>query len=237
MTTPTPKIRLLIADDQELIRDGLALMLAKQPDIEVVGVAEDGEEAIRLALLHTPDVVLLDIQMPRKTGIEATRHIHQALPTTRIIILTTYDADNLVFDAIRAGAHGYLLKGVKSAVLAEAIRSVKRGESQLDPLVAGKVMDEFRRAVNLTVNDQGHLAATQPIAAGRSPLIETLTEREHDILSLVAQGLSNKEIGDKLFLTEGTVKNYLGNILGKLHANDRTQALITAVRHGLVTIS
>lgn len=222
-------IRVLIADDQEIIRHGLELILRTQADIEVVGLAGDGEAAQNLALDLKPDVVLMDIVMPGMNGIAATRRIVSALPETRVIILTTYDADDMVFDGVRAGAMSYLLKGARSDDVLHAIRSVHRGESHLDVGVARKVMDEFRR-----------LSATESAERPGQPrdelAVEHLTPREMDVLRLLAEGHANREIAEKLVLSEGTVKNHISKIMGKLHANDRAQILVQAARRKLVKL-
>jgi DNA-binding NarL/FixJ family response regulator len=222
------KIRVLLADDQDIIRTGLTIILNHQADLEVVGQAADGVEAVEAAKQLQPDVILMDIKMPRLNGIQATRQIMAALPRTQIIILTTYDTDDWVFDGIRAGAIGYLLKDASSDNLAEAVRGAMRGESQMDPTVARKVLREFQH-VTAT-----HEAATPP-APAEEPL-EKLTDREEEILKLLAAGLSNREIAQQLSLSEGTVKNHISAILAKLHANDRTQAVLTALKRGLVDL-
>lgn len=228
------KIRVLLADDQDIIRTGLTIILNHQPDLEVVGQAADGIEAIDQAKRLLPDVILMDIKMPRLNGIQATRQIMMALPRTQIIILTTYDTDDWVFDGIRAGAVGYLLKDAPSENLAEAVRGAMRGESQMDPTVARKVLREFQHvtAPHRSVTDS---VTPVPAAAEEEPL-EKLTDREEEILKLLAAGLSNKEIAQRLALSEGTVKNHISAILAKLHANDRTQAVLTALKRGLVNL-
>lgn len=227
-------IRVLLVDDQEIVRQGLATILRYAPGIEVAGEAGDGLEATALAQALRPDVILMDLKMPRLGGIPATRRIRAALPETRVIILTTYDADDLVFEGIKAGAQGYLLKDAAGETLAEAIRGVVRGESQLDPSVARKVLDEFQRLAS-------QVPAQPTVAADGGNLdqeleVEPLTPREEEVMRLLVEGLSNKEIGARLHLTEGTVKNYVSAIIAKLQANDRTHAVVTALRRGLVEL-
>ncbi len=223
-------IRVLLADDQALIRDGLAVILNAQPDLEVIGQAADGQEAVELAARLRPDVILMDIRMPRLDGIAAARRIKETLPNARILILTTYSDDELVFEGIRAGALGYLLKDITRARLAEAVRGAARGEAQIDPAVAGQVLAEFQRMADLL-----HHRTIQPPTD--LPPIESLTPREETILRLMTEGLSNAGIAERLYLSEGTVKNYVSEILGKLQANDRTHAVVLALKRGLVKLS
>lgn len=221
------KIRVLLADDQDIIRTGLTIILNHQADIEVVGQAADGLEAVDFAKRLHPDVILMDIKMPHLNGIQATRQIVAALPKTQIIILTTYDTDDWVFDGIRAGAIGYLLKDTSGDNLAEAVRGALRGESQIDPTVARKVLREFQQLAT-------RRAAPPPVREDEP--LERLTDREEEVLKLLAEGLANKEIAQQLSLSEGTVKNHISAILTKLHANDRTQAVLTALKRGLVDL-
>jgi DNA-binding NarL/FixJ family response regulator len=215
------RIKILLVDDQPLFREGLRTLLSVNSDFEIVGEAGDGEEAIRLARLHLPAVVLMDLQMPILDGVAATRRLHDEQPDCRVIVLTTFDDDEKVFDGLRAGAIGYLLKDASSEKLREAIRLAARGESFLQPSVAAKVVAEFAR---LTKDTKLQVA----------PLLEPLSEREHEILVLIANGASNREIAKQLFLAEGTVKNHITNILGKLGVRDRTQAALKAKEMGLV---
>ena len=214
-------IKILLVDDQPLFREGLRTLLSVQSDFEIVGEAGNGEEAIRLARIHQPSVVLMDLQMPVLDGVAATRRLKAEQSQCRVIVLTTFDDDDNVFEGLRAGAVGYLLKDAPSEKLAEAIRLAARGESFLQPSVAAKVVAEFAR---LTGNNRGRISA----------LIEPLSEREREILILIANGASNREIANQLFLAEGTVKNHITNILGKLGVRDRTQAALKAKEIGLV---
>ncbi len=216
-----PAIRVLLADDQALFREGLHTLLSVQPDLEVVGEAANGEEAVRLAGLHDAAVVLMDVQMPVLDGVAATRRLHAARPACRVILLTTFDDDEYVFEGLRAGAVGYLLKDAPSSKLVEAIRAAARGESFLEPSVAAKVVAEFTRL--------SRQAPAQP-----QPLAEPLSERELEVLRLVAAGLSNKHIAARLVLAEGTVKNHVTNILAKLGAAGRVQAVNKARELGLL---
>lgn len=211
-------IRILLVDDQPLFREGLRTLLSVHADFQVVGEAGNGEEALRLARSLSPAVVLMDLQMPVLDGVAATRRLHAQQPECRVIVLTTFDDDEMVFDGLRAGALGYLLKDAPSEKLAEAIRFAARGESFLQPSVAAKVVAEFARLTK---------------RPGVANLVEPLSEREVEILRLIGGGASNREIANQLFLAEGTVKNHVTNILGKLGVRDRTQAALKAKESGL----
>src|SRR6478672_5364720 len=214
-------IKILLVDDQPLFREGLRTLLSIHSDFEVVGEAGNGQEAINLVRSTGASVVLMDLQMPILDGVEATRKLHHEQPGCRVIVLTTFDDDEMVFDGLRAGAVGYLLKDAPSEKLAEAIRVAARGETFLQPSVAAKVVAEFARLTKKTVR-------TPP------SLVDPLSERELEILRLIAQGASNREIAGTLFLAEGTVKNHVTNILGKLEVRDRTQAALKAKDTGLI---
>ncbi len=215
-------IRVLLVDDQALFREGLETLLSVHKDIQVVGQASNGQEAVEVAAKVQPDVVLMDVRMPILDGVGATRRLNKVLPQCRVIVLTTFDDDEYVFDALRAGAVGYLLKDVASARLVEAIRATARGKSILEPSVAAKVIAEFTRVSSMVP------------AAQMEQLVEPLSERESEILALIATGASNKEIANRLFIAEGTVKNHVTHILGKLGVRDRTQAALKARELGLL---
>lgn len=208
-------IRILLADDQALFREALSMLISSQPDLEVVGEASNGEEAIQLGESCRPNVVLMDLQMPVMNGVVATRHLHSQQPDCRVIALTTFDGDEYIFDCLRAGAVGYLLKDAPSETLFAAIRAAARGESFLQPSVTTRVLAEFTRL------------SDQPPTPW-STLVEPLSDREREILRLIAGGSSNREIAEALFITEGTVKNHVTNILSKLDVRDRTQAALKA---------
>ena len=210
------KLRLLLVDDQALFREALRTLLGLQSDFEIVGEAANGEEAIARVRELAPDVVLMDLRMPILGGVDATRRIVAEAPTTRVIVLTTFEEDEEVFAALRAGAAGYLLKASPSGRLCEAIRLAARGESFLEPSVTAKVVAEFAR-----------LGGREARRAA-PPLAEPLSARERDVLRLLSEGRSNKEIAADLGIAEGTVKNHMSNVLGKLGVLDRTQAALRA---------
>lgn len=213
-------IRVLLVDDQSLFREGCRTLLSVHDTLEVVGEAANGEEALQRVAALKPDVVLMDLRMPVLDGVTATRRIHAEHPQSRVIVLTTFDDDEQVFDALRAGAVGYLLKDTPSARLVEAIHASARGEVFLQPSVAAKVVAEFSR-----------LSPRQPV---NESLVEPLSERELEVLQHLARGQSNKEIAADLHITEGTVKNHISNILGKMGTADRVQAALKAKELGLV---
>ena len=228
----SPPIRIVIAEDQAVVRRGSALLLSMEPDMEVVGQARNGVEAIELAQLLRPDVVLMDLHMPIKGGVAATREITGALPGTQILVLTTLDDDETVFEAVRAGAHAYLLKDADEDELLETVRALKRGESRLTPQIARKVMDQFRRlAAPAQRSGEEALPAQQALTAP-SPAYkaDALTEKEERVLQHIAEGMSNRQIAGTLFLAEGTVKNYVSRIMEKLHANTRTELALKCRR-------
>jgi NarL family two-component system response regulator LiaR len=212
-------MKVVVCDDQAIIRDGLEMLLNLERDIQVIGQAQDGAEAIELVEKNQPDLVLMDLKMPVMNGIEATRRIRTRYPHVKVLVLTTYDDDEWVFDAIRAGASGYLLKDTPREDVIKAVRGTVAGKSFVDPSVAGRVLSQLAGS------------QTQP-----STLVaDKLTEREVDVLRLLAQGLSNADIAGRLHLSEGTVRNYVSAILAKLEVSDRTQAAVIAIQHGLGT--
>jgi DNA-binding NarL/FixJ family response regulator len=217
-------IRVLIAEDHALVRRGTAVLLATEPDMEVVGQACDGIEAVAMAEQLRPDVVLMDLHMPRQNGIAATREITRTLPGTQVLVLTTLDDDESVFEAVRAGAHGYLLKDVTEQELLDTIRALRRGESRLTPQIARKMMDQFRLLAGSPKLD------SENAAKNLEPNVEALSDKEEKILQLITDGLSNRQIAAAMFLAEGTVKNYVSRIMEKLHANTRTALAVMSAR-------
>ncbi len=213
-------IRVLIADDQALVRGGFRLILEAQGDVQVVGEAEDGREALELALALVPDVVLMDVRMPELDGIEATRRLLARDPRSRVLILTTFDADRYVYDAMKAGASGFLLKDVRPEQLADAVRTVATGEALLAPAITRRLVEQFVRR--------------PPPGAHAPEELGELTERELDVLRLVARGSANAEIAATLVVSEATVKTHVTHILTKLHLRDRVQAVVLAYECGLV---
>ena len=211
-------IRVFICDDQAVVCDGLEMILNADPEIEVVGTAYDGGEAIQAISRTKPELVLMDLKMPGMNGIQATQQIHQKYPHIKVLVLTTFGDDQWVFDAIRSGAVGYLLKGTPRAELVRAVKGTAAGETHIDPAVAGKLL----------------AYVVQKNSPQDTSITEKLSERELEVLRLLAHGLTNAEIADRLYLTQGTVRNYVSAILAKLDVEDRTQAALIAVRFGLV---
>ena len=217
------KIKVLIADDHRVVREGLAAILKMKDDIHIVGEAQDGVEAVEKVRTLVPDVVLMDVSMPRMGGVEATRQIKREFPHIGIVALTMYDEQQYIFDLVRAGATGYLLKDSESSQIVAAIRAIYKGESLIHPSVASKILAEF---------------SLMSQKKGKKPgwVEHDLTEREITVLRLVADGKTNKEIANNLDLSEKTVKNHIANIFSKLHVYDRTQAVLYAIRKGLVKV-
>lgn len=212
-------IKIFLADDHAVVRQGLEVLIATQPDMSVVGSAENGADAVRQVVKHNPDVVLLDIQMPKQDGVTATKEIKRLIPSAKVLILTSFGDDKTVFSAIKAGAHGFLLKSSSPQKLLEAIRQVYDGRSAIHPDIARRLLQEIQK----------------PPAEVSQPA-EHLTEREIDVLILVARGLSNQEIADQLVISERTARTHLSNILAKLHLANRTQAALYALKEGFAKL-
>ena len=215
-------VRVLICDDQWIVCEGLETILNADPEIEVVGIAHDGARALELIPEVSPDVVLMDLKMPGMNGIQATRRIRENYPDVKVLVLTTYGADEWVFDAIRSGASGYLLKGTPRSSLTAAIKGTVNGETYVDPAVAGKIFQQV---------------AQQAAPAATTSIVDSLSNRELEVLRLLAHGKNNADIAEHLYLSEGTVRNYVSAILGKLGVDDRTQAAVLAIRYGVVGLN
>jgi DNA-binding NarL/FixJ family response regulator len=216
-------VRVLIVDDHALFRRGLMLVLESEPGIEVVGEAEDGEDAVAKAEATAPDVVLMDVRMPKLSGIGATKAVAAVLPTSKIIMLTVSDEEEDLYEAIRAGAAGYLLKEISIEEVADAVRAVVQGQTLISPSMASKLITEFQNLSRMT-NDRSQVPAPK------------LTDRELEVLRLVAQGMTNREVADQLYIAENTVKNHVRNILEKLHLHSRMEAVLYAVRENLLEL-
>ena len=214
-------ITLVVADDQELVRDGFCSILGREPDLQVVGQAADGVQAIAATARTQPDVVLLDVRMPVMDGLQAGRRILAAATPPRVLMLTTFDADEYVYEAMRFGASGFLLKDVRSGELVEAVRTVAAGQALLSPAITRRLIERFVRA--------------GPPAAPPSPAVAALTPREREVLLLIAEGLSNTEIAGRLYLSEATIKTHINRLLAKLALRDRVQAVVLAYETGLIT--
>jgi len=217
-------MRVLIADDQRVVREGLAMVLGLLPDVEVVGAASDGDEAVAMAADLLPDVVLMDLRMPRRDGVEATRLLRERVPETKVVVLTTYADDRSVIDALRAGARGYLTKDASGPEIRHALRQVLDNHAVIDPAVQHHVVDAI--ATGSRAQDRRPL----------SPLPAGLTPREAEVLSLIATGMSNSEIAEQLVVSEGTVKSHINHLLAKIDARDRAQAVTFAYQHGLTPL-
>jgi DNA-binding NarL/FixJ family response regulator len=215
--------RVLVVDDQTVVRDGLVLLLGLLPGLEVVGSAGDGEEAVRLVAENHPDVVLMDLRMPRVDGVEATRRIKAQHPSVQIVVLTTFSDDESVFAALQAGARGYLTKDAGAEEIARAIDAVRGGDAQLDPSVQRRLVDALA-------------TGTQPSRRRRADLPDGLTQREVEVLTLIASGRSNAEIARELFISEATVKTHINNLFAKAGLRDRAQAVTYAYRKGLADL-
>ena len=222
-TSPIKKIGVLLVDDHAVVRQGLRMFIEMQNDMEVVGEGSNGAEAVDLAARLSPDVILLDLLMPQMDGVEATRKILEGNPKSRVLILTSFGDDDKVFPAIRAGAQGYLLKDIQPRDLVQAIRETYQGKAQLHPDVAQRLM----AAVS------GHVPIKEPKSVSLPKELEGLTEREREVLELIARGLTNREIAEKMVISEKTVKTHVSNLLDKLELEDRTRAAIWALKHGL----
>ncbi len=218
------KLRVMVVDDHALFRRGLEMVLSQEPDIELVGEASDGQEAIDRAQEVMPDIVLMDVRMPKRSGIEATAQIKEILPHVKILMLTISDEEGDLYDAIKAGASGYLLKEIPIEEVADAIRTVSAGQSRISPSMASKLLNEFA-AMSKASDERPQMPSPR------------LTDREMEVLRLVAQGLNNRDIAKQLFISENTVKNHIRNILEKLHLHSRMEAVVYAVREKMIEIS
>ncbi|MGV9377753.1 response regulator [Nonomuraea sp. NPDC003707] len=231
MTGGARMTTVIVVDDQAVVREGLVLLLGLLPDIEVVGSAGDGEAALRLVEERRPDVVLMDLRMPRMDGVEATGRIRAGFPDTQVVVLTTYSDDESVFAALRAGARGFLTKDADADDIARAIATVKRGDAQLDPTVQRRLLDTMSAPTRQTPATTGTIPPPPGIV--RDGLPDGLTPREGEVLALIADGLSNTEIAGHLYISEATVKTHINNLFAKAGLRDRAQAVSYAFRHGV----
>jgi two-component system response regulator DegU len=229
------EISIVLVDDHQLFREGVKRILEMEDDFKVVGEGADGEEAYRLAEIHKPDVVLMDINMPNVNGVSAAEHVISVSPKTRVIILSIHDDEGYVYRTLRSGASGYLLKEMGTNDLVEAVRVVASGGAYIHPKVTGKLIDEFRRLSEQEGPSQRTFSSDDSQAVDPS-LIESLTRREREVLQLMAEGKSNRAIGEFLFISEKTVKNHVSSILQKLNVQDRTQAVVISIKNGWVKL-
>lgn len=219
MTTDSTPIRILIVDDHTMVRDGISTMLQRQPDFEVVGEASNGKEGLEQAERLRPDLILMDLRMPEMDGVEAMRQIRLILPGVDFLVLTTFDTDEYIFDAVEVGAKGFLLKDTSRDELFNAVRAVSKGNSYFQPDIGSRLADQFAA-----------------LRKGGGHVADTLSEREREVLSLIAKGKANKEVATELSLSESTVKTHVSNIFSKLGVNDRTGAVTTAIQKGIIRI-
>lgn len=234
-STPTGSARILIVDDHDLVRDGYQRMLDRESDLEVVGEASNGREAVELCRELRPDLVLMDVRMPEMDGLEATRKIKDELPTTSVLVVTTYDNPDYLFEAVEAGAAGYVLKDAPKRQLLGAVRRTLNGESPLNQELAMQLISRFTRQTSEPREPGAQPAVRQHRGAG-APGLEALTPREIEVLGLLVQGMSNPQIAQELVISRATAKTHVERIIGKLGVSDRTQAALRAIESGLVTL-
>jgi DNA-binding NarL/FixJ family response regulator len=228
-----PVLRVLVVDDQRLMRDGIASLLGIQDGVDVIGTAANGQEAVEQALALQPDVILMDVRMPVMDGVAATREVRRQLPTCQVLMLTTFDDEEYIIEALRAGAAGYLLKDIPARDLAQAAQAAHKGIYQLDPAVAGKMVASFGSRVPSPDSRVAEATTRDPGPETRDS-VSGLSSRELEVLRLIAMGATNREIAAQLVITEGTVKNHISNILSRLNLRDRTQAALYAREMGLI---
>lgn len=229
------EISIVLVDDHQLFREGVKRILEMEQDFKVVGEGSDGEEAHRLAELHKPDVILMDINMPNVNGVSASENVIAVSPQTRVIILSIHDDEGYVYRTLRSGASGYLLKEMGTSDLVEAVRVVARGGAYIHPKVTGKLIEEFRRLSEQEESTERMISIDDNYPVDPR-IIETLTRREREVLQLMAEGKSNRAIGEFLFISEKTVKNHVSSILQKLNVQDRTQAVVISIKNGWVKL-